>query len=380
MDISDKALEIIWVASTAELQEWCDYWATLPVIAVDTEFVRRTTYFPIAGLIQVSEGEKSVLIDPLTIDDWSAFRALMVNEQVMKVLHACSEDLDLFEQLLGVLPTPFFDTQIGEAYASAQWSLSYVKLIQEYLGIEVTKDETRSDWVKRPLTEAQKRYAALDVIYLAQVYPKQLARLNAKNMLPWVLEDCQALKEQYRQNTDPEQNWDGVKSAWRLPPRSLTFLRAIFIWRDEQASQENVPKGYILKDRTLWSLAKFLPANHIGVAQAEEITGRQHRLYGEQVLKTIQQVNELSDDELQLPLEMPLPSSAGDLSKAIRAFVQQKAKELDIAPEAVLKRKLLEPILRHLFTGSVLDLDSIVMTGWRKETIIDPILLTFRQD
>ncbi len=379
MNDQDDALNIIWVADNASLATWCDYWAQLPVIAVDTEFIRRSTYFPITGLIQISEGEKAVLIDPLAIDEWQPLRALMVNPSVMKVFHACSEDMDVFDRLLGVLPTPFYDTQIGEAYASAQWSLSYVKLIFEYLQIAVDKDETRSDWLQRPLTDAQKRYAALDVVYLAKVYPLQIARLDAKNMLEWVMEDCESLKWQYQMNADPEQNWDGVKTAWRLPPAGLTLLRLLFIWRDEQARKEDVPKGQILKDRTLWSLAKIMPTHHKAISEAEEITGRQHRLYGETVLKKVALVNELSADEYQRPLEIPLPSQAGELTKAIKSFVRERADALDIAPEAMMKRKLLDPLVRHLFDGTDIDWQNPALTGWRRKEIVDPVLEKFKK-
>ncbi|NLU98921.1 ribonuclease D [Marinomonas sp. UCMA 3892] len=377
--LNDDALNIVWVADNESLASWCDYWADLPVIAVDTEFIRRTTYFPITGLIQISEGDKAVLIDPLSIDEWEPLRNLMVDPSVMKVFHACSEDLDVFDRLLGVLPTPFYDTQIGEAYASAQWSLSYVKLIHEYLQIEVAKDETRSDWVQRPLTDAQKRYAALDVVYLAKVYPMQIARLEAKNMLGWVMEDCDSLKWQYQMNSDPEQNWDGIKTAWRLTPAGLTLLRLLFIWRDGQARKEDVPKGQILKDRTLWSLAKTLPTHHKAVSEAEELTGRQHRLYGEVILQNVALVNELSPDEYQLPLEIPLPSQAGDLTKAIKAFIRDKAEMLNIAPEAMMKRKLLDPLVRHLYDGTEIDLQNPAMTGWRRDVIVDPILNRFKK-
>ena len=377
--LNDDALNIVWVADNESLASWCDYWADLPVIAVDTEFIRRTTYFPITGLIQISEGEKAVLIDPLSIDEWEPLRNLMVDPSVMKVFHACSEDLDVFDRLLGVLPTPFYDTQIGESYASAQWSLSYVKLIHEYLQIEVAKDETRSDWVQRPLTDAQKRYAALDVVYLAKVYPMQIARLEAKNMLEWAMEDCDSLKWQYQMNSDPEQNWDGIKTAWRLTPAGLTLLRLLFIWRDEQARKEDVPKGQILKDRTLWSLAKTLPTHHKAVSEAEELTGRQHRLYGEVILQNVALVNELSPDEYQLPLEIPLPSQAGDLTKAIKAFIRDKAEMLNIAPEAMMKRKLLDPLVRHLYEGTEIDLQNPAMTGWRRDVIVDPILNRFKK-
>lgn len=377
MSSNEKDVPIVWVDTEAELVKWCAHFASLPVIAVDTEFIRRTTFYPITGLIQISDGEQAVLVDPLGISQWQALVDLMTNPDVVKVFHACSEDLEVFDRLLGVIPTPFYDTQVAEAYVSGQWSLSYVKLILAYKNIEIAKDETRSDWLKRPLTEAQKRYAALDVAYLIDVYQEQLTSLNEKNMLDWVLEDGAAITHQYRLNSDPEINWSNVKSAWRLSPKSLTLLRLLFIWRDKTARAEDVPKGQVIKDRTLWAIAKFLPDNHNALSRTEEMTGRQHRLYGEHILKTVNLVKELSQDEYQLALDMPLPSQAGELSKSIKAFVNEKAKSLGIAPEAALKKKQLDPIVRHLFLGEALVLVPPTMTGWRKGEIIEPILARF---
>ena len=206
---------------------------------------------------------------------------------------------------------------------------------------------------------------------------KQKQILEDKKILDWAIEDCEALKQQYRINTDPEQNWDGIKSAWRLSQRSLTFLRLIFIWRDQQARKEDIPKGQVLKDRTLWCLAKIMPESAHVISSAEEITHKQQRLYGDVILELVSVVNSLSTDELVEALPIPLPSSAGDLSKAVRAYVKQRASELKVAPEAVLKRKLLEPILSHLFNGSPLDYSSISMSGWRKDVIINPIIEKF---
>ncbi|WP_417505776.1 ribonuclease D [Marinomonas gallaica] len=377
MDTQNQNLDIVWVENDAALAKWCEYWSTLSFVAVDTEFVRRTTFYPVTGLIQISEGKQAVLIDPQTIADWSPLRALLVNEDVMKVFHACSEDLDVFDHLLGVLPTPFYDTQIGEAFASAQWSLSYVKLVKAYLDIDVAKDETRSDWTLRPLTDAQKRYAALDVIYLAEVYPMQVERLIAKNMLDWVLEDCESLKWQYLQNNDAEQNWDGVKAAWRLSPKGLTLLRLLYLWRDERARANDTPRGQVLKDRTLWALAKFMPDNARDVGKTEEITPKQVRLYSDTVLEKIALVNELSADEYQKPLPAPLPSEAGDLSKAMRAYSKQLAQQLELAPEVVLKRKLLDPLMRHVYEGSPMDWSNPAFNGWRKDKVVAPLLEKF---
>ncbi len=369
--------EIIWVETDSALQEWCAYWQTLPFIAVDTEFVRRTTFYPVTGLIQISEGQKAVLIDPQTISDWSPLRDLLVNEDVMKVFHACSEDLDVFDNLLGVLPTPFYDTQIGEAFASGQWSVSYVKLVKAYLDIDVAKDETRSDWTLRPLTDAQKRYAALDVTFLAEIYPMQRQALAEKGMLDWVMEDAESLKWQYRQNNDPEQNWEGIKAAWRLSPKSLTLLRLLFLWRDERARADNIPKGQVLKDRTLWAIAKFMPENTKAVGKMEDISPKQVRLYSDTVIEKVEIVNQLSADEYQNPLPAPLPSDAGDLSKAMRGYLKTLAQELDVAPEVVLKRRLLDPLMRHIYEGSPMDWSNPAFNGWRKDKVVAPLLAQF---
>lgn len=377
MDNQNTNLDIVWVETDSALQEWCDYWATLPYIAVDTEFVRRTTFYPVTGLIQISEGGKAVLIDPQQINDWTPLRELLVNEQVMKVFHACSEDLDVFDDLLGVLPVPFYDTQIGEAFASGAWSLSYVKLVKMYLDIDVAKDETRSDWTLRPLTDAQKRYAALDVIYLAEVYPMQVEQLNKKSMLDWVMEDCESLKWQYRQNNDPESNWDGVKAAWRLSPKSLTLLRLLYLWREERARADNIPRGQVLKERTLWALAKFMPDSPRLVGKAEDISPKQVRLYADLIVEKVALVNQLSPDGYQEALPAPLPSNAGDLSKAMRAYLKDLAQQLDVAPEVVLKRKLLDPLLRHVYEGSTMDWSNPAFNGWRKEKVIAPLLAKF---
>lgn len=377
MSVESNSVNIVWVDNNADLVVWCKHFASLAAIAVDTEFMRRTTYFPITGLIQISDGKDAVLIDPLTITDLAPLKELMVKESVIKVFHACSEDLEVFDRLLGSVPTPFYDTQVAEAYVSAQWSLSYVKLIQRYKNIEIAKDETTSDWLKRPLTDNQKRYAALDVIYLLDVYQKQTADLKDKNMYEWVIEDCEAIHHQYKLNSDPELNWMNMKAAWRLPPESLTLLRLLFIWRDEMARHENVPKGQILKDRSLWAIAKFFPTTHQALSTMEDITGRQQRLYGEHVLATVVQVKNLEKSDYQKPLEMPLPSQAGELSKAIKAFVAEFCRERQIAPEAALKKKQLEPILRHLFHGNELILTEPTMTGWRKDALITPILENF---
>lgn len=172
------APEIQWIRDDASLAQQCREWRTQPYLALDTEFMRVDTFYPAAGLVQVGDGRQEWLIDPLLIQDWSPFAELLEDERVVKVLHACSEDLEVFLRLTGSLPVPLFDTQLAAAYLGMAHSMGYSKLVKEVLDIDLPKDETRSDWLQRPLTEMQMRYAADDVQHLAQVYLALDARLS----------------------------------------------------------------------------------------------------------------------------------------------------------------------------------------------------------
>src|SRR5690554_2975724 len=144
------------------LAEHCRNWLQLSFVAIDTEFVRTETYFPIAGLIQVGDGRHAYLIDPLQITDWSALVQVLEEPSVVKVLHACSEDLEVFQHLCGALPAPLFDTQIAAAYLGMDFSMSYSRLVSSLLHVDLPKEETRSDWLRRPLSPEQLQYAVED--------------------------------------------------------------------------------------------------------------------------------------------------------------------------------------------------------------------------
>ncbi len=171
-------IQINWITSNTQLNERCAHWNTLPFIALDTEFIRVDTFYPIAGLLQVSDGVSTFLIDPLLIDDWQPLAQVFSNQQVVKVLHACGEDLEVFSLLTGALPVPLFDTQVAAGYLNIGFSMGYSRLVQHVLGIELPKGETRSDWLQRPLSDLQVLYAAQDTEYLVDVYQALLAQLS----------------------------------------------------------------------------------------------------------------------------------------------------------------------------------------------------------
>lgn len=196
------AIDIHWIRDNESLAQFCAEWQQLPFVALDTEFMRVDTFYPIAGLLQVGDGKRAYLIDPLTINAWQPLAALLENPAVLKVLHACSEDLEVLLRLTGSLPAPMFDTQLAAAYLNLGFSMGYSRLVQEVLGIELPKGETRSDWLQRPLSDTQISYAAEDAVHLAEVFVQLRPKLS-DDKFAWVLEDGAELVANLRRETDP---------------------------------------------------------------------------------------------------------------------------------------------------------------------------------
>ena len=163
------AIDIQWILDDASLARHCAEWRKLPYVALDTEFMRVDTFYPIAGLLQVGDGQRAYLVDPLVVKDWAPFAELLEDPAVTKVLHSCSEDLEVFLRLTGALPAPLFDTQLAAGYLNIGFSMGYSRLVKEVLDIDLPKGETRSDWLQRPLSETQISYAAEDAQHLAEV-------------------------------------------------------------------------------------------------------------------------------------------------------------------------------------------------------------------
>ena len=162
---ADNGQRIKYIETQAALEDSCRYWLTLSVIALDTEFMRTNTFYPKLGLLQVADDNQCYLIDPLKINDWSCFTSVLTNPGCEIVLHSAGEDLVTLLVAFGQLPDVLFDTQIASAYAGLGFSLSYQALVRGLIGRELPKDQTRSDWLKRPLSESQLKYAANDVCY-----------------------------------------------------------------------------------------------------------------------------------------------------------------------------------------------------------------------
>ncbi|QNH04944.1 ribonuclease D [Pseudomonas sp. B11D7D] len=366
------ANDIHWILDDASLAEHCAAWQALPFVALDTEFMRVDTFYPIAGLLQVSGGDGAYLIDPLRISDWRPFAALLEAPSVVKVLHSCSEDLEVFLRLTGSLPAPLFDTQLAAGYLNLGFSMGYSRLVQALLDIELPKGETRSDWLQRPLSELQVRYAAEDVLHLVEVYRALMARL-APQKVEWIVQDGAELVTNLGREVAPEDAWRDAKLAWKLSRQQQAVLRALCAWRERQARARNQPRNRILREHSLWPLARTQPDNLVALARIEDMHPKTVRQDGETLLRLIRDAAALPPEQWPEALPEPLPLEASALLKKLRVVGQREGERLDIVPELMLRKKTLEALLKTGFPNGPYQLPES-LRGWRRELMGQALL------
>lgn len=348
-----------WVSTDVELDRWCQLWRSVPALFLDTEFVRTDTFFPKPGLLQVCDGDRVVLVDAPAIQDWSAFAGLMGDAGVLKVLHACSEDLVIFHQLTGALPRPLVDTQTAAALAGLGGGISYQNLVAQLVGVDLPKGHTRSDWLKRPLCEEQLDYATLDVHYLALAWKALAGRLESLQRMPWVLEEGERMIDGFGQD-DPAEAWRKVKLAWQLNPRQLAVLRALLQWREATAREQNLPRGWLLKDDQALLLARKRPRSMQELQGLRDLQPPGIRRHGQTWLELVASAATLPDDALPQPLEPPLSPRMAEQLKRLRHALEQRLDGTGIPSDLVLRRKDLEVIVRERRSQSPAWLE-----GWR---------------
>ncbi len=359
--------EPIWITSNDMLRDVCQRWLEAPYIAVDTEFMRTNTFYPVVGLLQVADQYHSYLIDPLLIDDWQPLVAVFIHPDIVKVFHACAEDLDVCRQLLGVIPTPLADTQLGAALAGLGASMGFQRLLNELMDIDVTKEETRSNWLQRPLRPEQVQYAVADVHYLHELYPILLQRLEQSDRLDWFMQDSDRLVRAAQQEEPLAHYYRKVKLAWKLRPQEQYILQQLVIWRDQQARSRNVPRNKVIDDQSLWYMARFKARNRDQLAKAG-MKPAVIREEGASLLRIISDAESAEGACWPAQLERPLSPQASQWHKQLKALVQAKAEELNIAPDLLAKKKAIEALIRSGFPQGPFVLPD-GLTGWRQEMI-----------
>ena len=357
MDSSPKL-----ITTTVELTAALNSMKEADFVAVDTEFMRETTYYPKLCLVQLCAAGKTVCIDPLAPDiDLSALYELMQNPDIVKVFHAGRQDLEIFVHQTGAVPFPVYDTQIAAMVCGLGDQVGYDKLVQHYMGKSIDKSSRFTNWAERPLTERQLKYAADDVIYLAEIYPRMTAYLSETSRTDWVDSELSLLTELSLYLPDPSTVWRRLKFRGGRPDM-INRLAKLAEWRETEAQRRNVPRGRLLRDDTVIDLAGSNPK---AAADFRKIRG----FPGGETGKLIPQVLSVLQDAAQTPKEdypqmvrqenKEKPPQA--VTELLRVLLKHVTEEYEVAPRLIASADDLEKL--------ALDdkADIPALTGWRYE-------------
>ena len=315
------------ISTTADLAAACAAIASSDHVAVDTEFMRDTTFWPRLCLIQMATPDTGVvLVDAIAPDlDLAPFFELMANERVTKVFHAARQDVEIVFHLGGLIPHPLFDTQVAAAVCGHGESVGYEALVRAMTGGSIDKTHRFTDWARRPLSDDQLVYAAADVIHLLPIYAKLQSEIDELGRQEWIREEMDILTSPQTYNTDPEIAWKRLKMKVRKP-REFAILKAVAAWRDREAQTRDVPRGRILKDDAIYEIALHAPDSEAALRRLRTVpSGYERSAAGRELVSIVQAVRSQPVDDLppvpRTDGPVRLPGAVSDLLKVLLKHV-----------------------------------------------------------
>lgn len=363
--------QYIWINNNDDLQSAAKIWAEQPVLALDTEFIRTETFHAHLGLVQVGTENQIWLVDPLEIDQWEPLVEILGNPEIVKVLHALSEDAEVLLHHMGVELQNVFDTQIAAGFLGHPVQMSYARLVEALFDEVLPKEATRSDWLKRPLDRDQCFYAAADVYWLYRVYQRFQPELDAQGRYDWIVEDSQRMVTNNRP-VDPAVYYQKLRGAWKLKGDRLLVLKSLCEWREMLARSTNTNRGRILQDKDLIAMAEKMPSSKTTLQKQIQLPSRKIRLYGDQLIAFIADARDARREDWPERIEGPLPADQAQLLKDVRKIVSDIAEKAGLPAELLARRKSLEAWLRSGARDGQYRVPEI-FNGWRSAFLLEPI-------
>ena len=331
--------------------------------AIDTEFMRERTYYAQLCLVQVASDTDCYLVDPLAGLDLGPLFAALADRAKPKVLHAARQDLEVLLKVGGNVPGPLFDTQVAAALLGLPPQAGYAELVARQLGHSIDKGQTRTDWSRRPLSDAQLAYAADDVHHLLQLHTDLAASLAARGRSDWHAEECAALENPRLYRTEPADAWRRLKGLGRMRSGEQAVARALAAWREQRAIDSDKPRGWIITDEALYALATLAPATTEELEQVRSLPPAVVRKRGDELLELIRVARESGGGAQSSPApQRPTPEQTRRIGQ-LQQRVRDVAAALEISPEVLATRRDVEAMV----FGS--PDQSALLHGWRREAI-----------
>jgi len=353
----------VLITKSQDVAQFCSEVSDAEYIAVDTEFVREKTYWPILCLIQIATPDQAVAIDPLANGiDLQPVYDLMTNTSVLKVFHSASQDMQVMFNASGNMIEPVFDTQIAAMVSGYGDQPAYATLVERIVGVTIDKRSQMTDWSRRPLTDNQVEYAIGDVTHLIHVYNKLTEKLNGSGRSNWAQEEMSHLRDRKLYDLDPRELWRRVRLR-RPTRRALAVLREITEWREVSAQRRDIPRGWVCKDEALAEIALNTPRTPSALERVRGINERfAHGRDGNALLDAVQVGLELPDDECPESEKGRMPLRGHEtLVALLQALLKLRCDENGIAAQLVANRKELDRIATEV------EPDVRTLAGWRRE-------------
>lgn len=357
------------IVTAADLAAHTAGWQRAPWLALDTEFVRESTYHPLLCLVQVNDGVDDACIDVLAFSpaELEPFWTLLAAPAMTKVFHAASQDLEIFIGLRAATVAPLFDTQVAAALLGHGDQLGYAALVEKLTGVKLDKSLTRTDWSRRPLNAAELAYAAADVRHLAEIYPRLRDELSARGRLAWLEEDCARMTDPARYANPPDAAWKRLKGLLRLAPEQQAVAVALAGWREQVAQERNRPRKWIIEDDALYRIAERRPRSAEELAALQVLPPKTLERHGAALLATVEAAR--GAQVSAAVQEAPLTDIEKALMKKLQDALRVIADTLAIPASLIAPRAELEALLRY---GKAAQIN--LLQGWRREVAGEDLL------
>ncbi len=357
------------ITTTADLAAACSRLAKHPVITVDTEFLRETTYYPLLCVVQMASAEEAVVIDTLAAGiDLKPFFELMANESVLKVFHAARQDIEIIWHQANIIPHPVFDTQVAARVLGYGDSIAYDALVEKVTGHRPDKTHRFTDWSRRPLTKEQMHYAVSDVTHLRDVFAALDADLKKRRRSEWVSIEMEVLTSPRTYDFHPERAWERLKTRVRKP-KDLAVLMEVAAWREQEAQSRDVPRGRVLRDEAITDIATHAPTTLEKLAHLRSVPkGFEKSKWGADIVAAVERG--LKRDFATLPkLEKPRNNNNGAaIVELLKVLLRMTAERHAVASKVIATVDDLEEIAADD------EADVPALRGWRRELFGDAAL------
>jgi len=359
---ADRLVFMNLITTTSELAAACRRLAKQPVITVDTEFLRETTYYPLLCVVQMASPEEAIVVDALADGiDLKPFFALMANEQVLKVFHAARQDIEIVWHRASIVPHPIFDTQVAAMVLGHGDSIAYDQLVERITGHRPDKTHRFTDWSRRPLSKEQVHYAISDVTHLRDVFIALDADLKKRHRSDWVSEEMEILTSPKTYDFHPERAWVRLKTRVRKP-KELAVLIEVAAWREQEAQSRDVPRSRVLKDDAVGDIATHAPTTLERLAGLRSLPkGFDRSKWGPDIVAAVQRG--LERDPATLPkLEKPRNNANGAATvELLKVLLRMTSERHGVASKVIATVDDLEEIAADDHA------EVAALHGWRRD-------------